>query len=161
MCLACLVSILIAILSLAFVKEPYREALHYVLKLDRMFAKESVIATVAILLLAISFSCTAAYIVLYGNALSVDNMGAYFSVYAGCLLLTRPIFGRLSDEYGAPHPALRRCVLCGILCRIAFASDFGGFMIAAVLGFCRIRRVHACFSRLRYRGANGPSGCGE
>ena len=135
MCLACLVSILIAILSLAFVKEPYREALPYVLKLDRMFAKESVIATAAILLLAISFSCTAAYIVLYGNALSVDNMGAYFSVYAGCLLLTRPIFGRLSDEYGAP-----RILLLGVAFFAAsyvalhFASDFGGFMIAAVLG---------------------------
>ena len=53
MCLACLVSILIAILSLAVVKERYREALHYVVKLEPMFAKGSVIATDAVLLMAL------------------------------------------------------------------------------------------------------------
>lgn len=135
MCLVAVISILVAILSLVFVKEPYRETLPYALKLDRMFAKESVAAAIAIMLLATAFSCTSAYVVLYGYALGVGNLGAYFTVYAGCLLLTRPIFGRLSDACGAP-----RVLLVGTAFFVAsyaalhFASDFGGFMIAAVLG---------------------------
>lgn len=135
MCTVAIISILVAIISLAFVKEPFREALPYELRLDRMFAKESITAAIAIMLLATAFSCTSAYVVLCGYSLGVGNLGAYFTVYAGCLLLTRPIFGRLSDVCGAPRVLLAGTMFFAMsYAALHFAHDFGGFMVAAVLG---------------------------
>ena len=72
----------------------------YQFKLDRMFSKGAVIPALLIALLSIPFSCITAFIVIYGNLLGIEGMGAYFAVYACCLLATRPLFGSLSDKYG-------------------------------------------------------------
>lgn len=129
---ACL---LVAMIGIFAIKEPPRELLPYELKISRMFAREALSKAIALMLLATSFSCMTAYVVLYGYALGVDNLGMYFTVYAACLVLTRPVFGKLSDRFGAP-----RLLFFGILffassyIALHCAHDFGGFMLAAVLG---------------------------
>lgn len=129
---ACL---LVAICGVALIKEPYRERLRYELKLDRMFAPEAVGKGVALMLLATSFSCMGAYVVLYGYSVGVDQMGIFFIVYAMCLLGTRPLFGSLADRFGAP-----RMLIVGIsffaasYLALAFADGLPLFIIAAILG---------------------------
>lgn len=124
-----------AMLGTAFIKEPPREYLPYRLKLDRMFAKAAVPKALTLMLLCIAFSCMTAYVVLYGYERGVTDMGLYFVVYAGCLMVTRPIFGTLADKFSAP-----RILLVGLgffaACYMALcaAHDLGGFLLAAVLG---------------------------
>lgn len=127
--------LLVAICGVVLIKEPYRERLRYELKLDRMFAPEAVGKGVALMLLATSFSCMGAYVVLYGYSVGVDQMGIFFIVYAMCLLGTRPLFGSLADRFGAP-----RMLIVGIsffaasYLALAFADGLPLFIIAAILG---------------------------
>lgn len=98
--------LLVAICGVGLIREPYRERLRYELKLDRMFAPEAVGKGVALMLLATSFSCMGAYVVLYGYSVGVSQMGVFFIVYSLCLLGTRPLFGSMADRFGAPRVLL-------------------------------------------------------
>lgn len=126
--------LVVAIIGVSLIKEPFRERLPYQLRLSRMFAPEAVSAAVALMLLAVSFSCMTSYVVLYGYERGVQDMGLFFVVYALCLVVTRPAFGKLADRFGTP-----RMLVCGILCfaasyvALSLAQDAAGFMVAAVI----------------------------
>jgi MFS family permease len=76
-------------------REPYR------LSLSRMFAKEAVPATIALLLLSAAQISVGTYVVLYGEMVGLHQMGLYFTIYAITMIATRPLFGRLADRWGA------------------------------------------------------------
>ena len=96
------------------VRKPYQ------LKLDRMFSKGAVIPALMIALLSIPFSCINAFIVIYGNLLGIGGMGAYFAVYAGCLLATRPLL----------------CFFVASILVLTLASNLPLFLLAAAVGAC-------------------------
>ena len=89
-----------SVASISRVKEIPREHPPYQLRLGRMFAREAVDKAIVIMLFALAFGGTTSYLVLYGTKLGIDNLGAYFVVYAFCLLATRPLYGRLADTFG-------------------------------------------------------------
>lgn len=128
-------SLVLAIICVALIKEPYRERLLYELKLDRMFAPPAVGKGIALMLLATSFGCMGAYVVLYGYSRGVEEMGVFFVVYAICLIVTRPVFGKLADRFGSP-----RVLMLGIVCfagsyfLLSRAESIPGFLGAAVVG---------------------------
>ena len=127
--------LLVAMCGIFIVKEPERNRLPYEFKVSRMFAREALDKALALMLLATSFSCTASYLVLYGNLLGVEGVGLYFTVYAACLIVTRPVLGNLADHFGAP-----RVLVAGVLffaasyLALSGAHDMTGLLIAAVLG---------------------------
>lgn len=127
--------LLVAMAGVFALREPFRERLPYQLKLSRMFAREAVGKAIALALIASSFSCMASYVVLYGYGLGVESMGLFFTVYALCLVVTRPVLGGLADRVGAP-----RVIVLGTVCfalsyvALSQARDLGGFLIAAVVG---------------------------
>lgn len=127
--------LLVAICGVGLIREPYRERLRYELKLDRMFAPEAVGKGVALMLLATSFSCMGAYVVLYGYSVGVSQMGVFFIVYAFCLLGTRPIFGSMADRFGAPRMlAVGIAFFAASYVALAVADNLVAFIIAAILG---------------------------
>ena len=127
--------VLVAMVGVFFLKEPVRERLPYQFKLNRMFAREAVSKAFVLALLAISFSCTASYLVLYGYLRGIENIGLYFTVYAACLIATRPLFGTLADRWGA-----ERVLLIGVVCFAASyvllftVEDFVRLIVVAVVG---------------------------
>ena len=127
--------LLVAICGVGLIREPYRERLRYELKLDRMFAPEAVGKGVALMLLATSFSCMGAYVVLYGYSVGVSQMGVFFIVYAFCLLGTRPLFGSMADRFGAPRMlAVGIAFFAASYVALAVADNLVAFIIAAILG---------------------------
>ena len=127
--------LLVAICGVGLIREPYRERLRYELKLDRMFAPEAVGKGVALMLLATSFSCMGAYVVLYGYSVGVSQMGIFFIVYAFCLLGTRPLFGNMADRFGAPRMlAVGIAFFAASYVALAVADNLATFIIAAILG---------------------------
>ena len=127
--------LLAALCCVFFVKEPERERLPYEFKLNRMFAREALDRSLVLMLLCASFSCMSSYLVLYGYELGIANVGLYFTVYAGCLVVTRPLFGKLADRFGA-----QRILLVGIICfalcyiQLSRSQDMGDLLVAAVIG---------------------------
>ena len=128
-------SVCLAMIGVVFVKEPYRERLPYRLKLDRMFAKEAVLQALALMLLAVSFSCMTSYVVLYGMERGIEDMSVFFVVYAMCLLGTRPLFGTLADRVSTP-----RMLVVGVAffaasyVTLSASSELWTFVLAAILG---------------------------
>lgn len=120
------------------IKEPGNHARKpYQFKLDRMFSKGAVTPALLIALLSMPFSCINAFIVIYGNLLGIEGMGAYFAVYAGCLLATRPLFGSLSDKHGVQRIIpIGLCFFVASILVLTFASSLPVFLLAAVIGAC-------------------------
>lgn len=120
------------------IKEPGNHARKpYQFKLDRMFSKGAVTSALLIALLSMPFSCINAFIVIYGNLLGIEGMGAYFAVYAGCLLATRPLFGSLSDKHGVQRIIpIGLCFFVASILVLTFASSLPVFLLAAVIGAC-------------------------
>ena len=127
--------LLVAMVGVFFIKEPTRERLLYQFKLNRMFAREAVSKAAVLMLLAISFSCMTSYLVLYGNLRGIANIGLYFTIYALCLLATRPLFGKMADRWGA-----QRVLLVGVACFatsyviLHFTQEFAQLVAVAVIG---------------------------
>jgi len=128
-------SVIVAMVGVFFVKEPPRERLPYRFSLDRMFAREAVPKAAVLCLLAIAFAGLTSYLVLYGQLLGVENMGAYFVVYALCLVGTRPLFGKMADRFGSA-----RVLVLGVICFAASyimlwqVRGFAGMIVVAVVG---------------------------
>ena len=126
--------LLIAMCGIFAVKEPPRHKLPYEFKVSRMFAREALDKALALMLLATSFSCMTSYVVLYGYLLGIEGMGLFFTVYALCLVITRPLFGNLADHVGA-----EKVLIPGVLCfaasyvMLAHITDFWGLMAVAVV----------------------------
>ncbi len=123
--------LLVAMAGVFLLKEPDRERLPYRFKLNRMFAREAASKALVLSLLAISFACMTSYLVLYGNLLGIEGIGIYFTVYALCLIATRPLFGKLADRYGA-----ERVLLVGVAC---FATSY--ILLSSTRGFAQLMLV--------------------
>ena len=127
--------LLVAMTGVFFCKEPSRERLPYRFKLNRMFAREAAPKACVLSLFAIAFSATTSYLVLYGTLLGIEGLGAYFVVYALCLVGTRPLFGKMADRFGTP-PVLLVGALFFITSYVLLwrVRDFTGLMVVAVVG---------------------------
>lgn len=126
--------LLVSMASISRVVEVPRDKPPYQLKLGRMFARETLDKAIVVTLFALAFGGTTSYLVLYGTKLGIDNLGAYFVVYALCLLVTRPVYGRLADTFGA-----QRILIPGVICFAAsyvmlwHTTTFAGLMAVAVV----------------------------
>ena len=126
--------LVLSVFSISRVNEIPREHPPYQLRLGRMFAREAADKAVVLALFATAFGGTTSYLVLYGTKLGIENIGAYFVVYAVCLLATRPLFGNLADHVGAQKvlvPGLACFALSYIM--LANVTDFFGLMVVAVV----------------------------
>lgn len=108
--------------SISTLREIPREKPPYRLELGRMFAREAIGYAIVLALFATAFGGTTSYLVLYATKLGIQNIGAYFMVYAICLLVTRPVYGKLADRFGA-----ERILVPGVIC---FAASY--FMLAHI-----------------------------
>lgn len=107
----------------------------YQLKLSRIIAKESLLPAGLNVLLVIPFSCINAFVVIYGNLSGVEGMGWFFTVYALCLLATRPVFGRFADKFGVGKTIPLGLLFFAVsLVMIWFSSSLQGFIAAALVG---------------------------
>lgn len=119
------------------VREQTRTRLPYCIRLNRIFAKESVGPSAVQCLLAMAFSCTGAYVAIFGGLRDVRDIGLYFTVYALCLLLTRPLYGRLADRFGITVVLVPGVVFFALsFVLINGADSLTGFLIAAAVAAC-------------------------
>lgn len=89
--------------------KPARGA-RFQLSLHRMVASEVLFPTVILFFLAGAHACIQAFILIYGGVNGVDEIGLFFTMYAVCLLIARPLVGKIADTYG-----MDKVILPGIL----------------------------------------------
>ncbi|ACL19943.1 major facilitator superfamily MFS_1 [Desulfitobacterium hafniense DCB-2] len=95
--------------------------------------KNAYLPTVMILLVIITHASIIAFVSLYADSLNISNIGIFFTLYAISSLLTRPVFGLLSDRKGFSYSIIPGIILTSTaLIVLYFARDFSHFMIAAI-----------------------------
>lgn len=121
-----------------FVKEPYTGVRPpYRLSLSRAFARKAVGPAFVLMLLSGAFSCTSAFMAIYGKLLGVQDIGLFFTVYAVCLLVTRPLFGKLSDRVGTTKMLVPAILCFGASYVLASrALVLQDFLVTAVVAAC-------------------------
>lgn len=80
------------------------------LSLHNFIAREVMVPTVMMLFLSGAQSCIQAFILIYGGLNGVEQIGLFFTAYAVCLLISRPVSGRVADRYG-----MDKMIIPGIL----------------------------------------------
>jgi MFS family permease len=70
------------------------------ISLNNTISIPSLLPAFLIFLLTSCFCLINSYLVIFATDRGIENIGYYFTMYAITLLITRPLFGRLSDKYG-------------------------------------------------------------
>jgi len=122
------------ILSLMFKsKEPERNVRFHI-TLDNFVAKEVWVPTVMMFFLSGAQATIQSFILIYAGLGGVEQIGLFFTVYAVCLLISRPVCGRVADRFG-----MDKMIVPGILVYalafvvISFARTLPMFLLAGVL----------------------------
>lgn len=113
--------------------EESTERKKFKISLSNVAAPEAAVPAVLLFLLAGTFFTINSFLAIYGTDMGVLNIGFFFTVYAGMMLVSRPLVGRLSDKYG-----LVRVTIPAIFCfalsfyLISIANSLPMFLVAAL-----------------------------
>ncbi|WP_027085971.1 MFS transporter [Cohnella panacarvi] len=101
------------------------------LSLHRMVASEVLIPTVILFFLAGAHACIQAFILIYGGVNGVDEIGLFFTTYAVCLLIARPLVGKIADTYGMDKVILPGILLFAVsMIVISYSRTLPMFLVA-------------------------------
>lgn len=120
------------------------------ISLNNMIAKEALIPAAFLFFLALSTGATSSFLVIYARDVrGVDQIGLYYTVNAVCLLITRPMIGRLGDKYGIHRVLLPAFCIYGVaLFAISIASSLQAFLFVAVLNSLGYGAAHPIIQAL-------------
>lgn len=112
---------LVAAFMASRVHTPERSYKPFKIALSNIFAREAIMPATIMFFLSMTFCVINSFLIIYGGEQGVEQIGYYFTVYAGTLLVTRPMIGKLTDRFG-----LVKILVPAMFC---FA---GSFMIISV-----------------------------
>lgn len=172
----------VAIFTSTRVKLAPRKTIPFNLKLSNIIAKEAVIPAAITFLVAMGFTSINAFMLVYAEERGIQGGSLFFTVYAVTLLATRPMIGRLTDQYGfvkvaIPSVFMTACSLAMIgistntfmLLLAAFVNAFGYGAVQPMLQSLCMKSVpterRGSASGTNYIGMDsatiiGPSVCG-
>ena len=150
------------------IRNDFKQTKKFRISLDSMFAKDALIPAAALFTLSLCFSLINSFLFIYAGEKLVPEqytyIGFYFTIYAGTLLFTRPMIGRLSDKYGTVKvviPAMFAFALSFYL--LSLANSIWGFFIAAFVsafgyGACQ-PALNALSMRMVPKDRRGAASC--
>ncbi|SHN59176.1 MFS transporter [Desulfitobacterium chlororespirans] len=104
-----------------------------------IFEKSAIYPGLIILFLTMSYGAVISFIALYAGQQGINNIGPFFTVYAVALFISRPLFGRLSDQKGYSIAIIPGILAVSVaLLILYFAHSLSGFCVAGFvygLGF--------------------------
>jgi MFS family permease len=107
---------------------------HFKISLNKVIVPEVIIPTIIMFFLTVAYSCINYFIVIYGGIRGTANIGLFFTVYAVCLLISRPVSGRIADRYGMDKTVIPGMLLFGLsFVIISFSASLPMFLIAGTL----------------------------
>ena len=102
------------------------------ISVENIIAKESLLPAAMMFFLSMTSCVINSFLILFADVQHVSNIGYYFTVYAGTLLITRPLAGSLTDRLGLVRiliPAM--AFFAGAFVLISCAASLPVFLFAA------------------------------
>ena len=101
---------------------------------QQIVSRHAIMPTVVMMFIMMSFSIFNGYMVPFGAELGIENIGLFFTVFAGAMLLIRPIGGWLSDRFGLRNVLLPAVALfCVSYLVIGSAAAIPMILVGAIL----------------------------
>lgn len=114
-------------------KAPAPNRMNVLAMVRGMLEKSALRPSIVAFFMLVSVGSIMAFLPLYGKDRGFDNIGLFFTVYAGALILARFMTGRLADEHGSNIvfiPSLLLAIISTLL--LAFANSERTLLLAAV-----------------------------
>lgn len=128
---------LVLVLSLRLKTEAPAPNQRFTISLDNIIATEVIIPTIIMFFLAGAFSCINSFILIYGGAIGIEEIGLFFTAYAVCLLFTRPVSGRISERYGVSATIIPGMLIFALsFVVISFSRSLPMFIFAGAVSAC-------------------------
>jgi MFS family permease len=97
-------------------------------------ASEALVPAIVIFFLAGAYSGVNSFIVLYGESLGVTGIGLFFTAYAVCVLVSRPVAGRIGDRHGLSSVIIPGMLIFGAsFVIVSYARSLTDFLIAGAV----------------------------
>ena len=124
----------VSALVVVFYKQtPFVKTKKFRISLDNIVAKESVKYAALLFIFNFAFCVVSTYLVIFAADRGVTtNIGLYFTLYACVMMFSRPLIGKLTDQYGVAKvivPALCCFVIAYMI--ISIADTLGLFLLAS------------------------------
>ena len=104
------------------------------IRLNHIIAPAVVAPTVLLTLTSAVYGTISSFIVIYAGLRGIENVGLFFTAYAVCLIVARPICGRIADRFGADRVIIPSVMIYIIaLFAISAAETLPVFMICGIL----------------------------
>lgn len=102
-------------------------------KQNRFFDKKLTVPASLNLLLSITFGGLIGFLALFGREVGIGNVGHFFLINAGCILLVRTFAGRIFDKFGPAYVLIPASlfVMTGLLI-LSFTSSLLLLIISAI-----------------------------
>lgn len=104
------------------------------ISINNVISPEVIVPAIIMFFLGGAYSCINSFILIYGKASGVEEIGLFFTAYAVCVLFSRPFSGRLADKYGLAKmlvPGIFIFALSFIL--ISYARSLPMFLLAGAV----------------------------
>ena len=111
---------------------PFVKTKEFRISLHNIVAKEALLPAIIMFFLSMTACVISSFLILFAGVQHVSNIGYYFTVYAGTLLITRPLAGRLTDRHGLVRvliPAM--FIFAGAFILISYSASLPMFLLAA------------------------------
>jgi MFS family permease len=97
-------------------------------------AREALVPAIVMFFLAGAYSGVNAFIVLYGESVGVGGIGLFFTAYAVCVLVSRPVAGRIADRYGLSMVIIPGMLIFGAaFVAVSYARSLTDFVVAGAI----------------------------
>ncbi len=123
----------VLVLSLRLETDEPNRAEGFKISLYNMIDLDVIVPAFIMFFLGGTYSCIGTFIVIYGEACGVKEIGLFFTTYAVCLLFTRPFSGKISDKYGMDKIMIPGIIIFALsFFIIGFSHSLPMFILAGV-----------------------------
>lgn len=109
------------------------------ISLNQIIAPEVILPTIIMFFLMAAFSGINSFIAIYGELMGIKDIGLFFTASAVCMIIVRPVSGRIADKYGHDKSAIPGLIIfIAALVLISFSRSLTMFIVAGIvtaLGF--------------------------
>lgn len=127
--------ILLAMLLTGVIPSPPKNKTLFRISLNHIIAKEAFVPTLLLFLMMTAYCVVNSFLIIYAGEQGVESgIGLFFVVYAGAMLVSRPLIGKITDRLGTAAVYLPGMLLFAIsFFLISGANRLPGFLVAAII----------------------------
>ncbi len=128
------ICMMLAVFTTSFVHVPNNRRKAFRISLNSIIAIECILPSLLQLLLSMAFAVINAFLVIYAAEIEIENIGYFFTVYAGSMLISRPLIGKLTDKFGLVYVLIPATICFAVsFYLISISTNLWMLLIAAFI----------------------------